>query len=82
MIRHEQTGLLVAPGDPGLLAEAMTRLVVDRELLARLSAGGYTAVRRDFTVARTVDGILAVYDCINAARRLGLSKLAPSRENT
>jgi glycosyltransferase involved in cell wall biosynthesis len=38
VIRHEETGLLVPPGDPAALATAVERLVADRALAARLGA--------------------------------------------
>jgi glycosyltransferase involved in cell wall biosynthesis len=38
VIRHEETGLLVPPGDPAALAAAVERLVRDRPLAARLAA--------------------------------------------
>lgn len=39
-VRHEQTGLLVPHGDPAALAEAVTRLLCEPELRARLVANG------------------------------------------
>jgi glycosyltransferase involved in cell wall biosynthesis len=42
VVRDGSNGLLVAPGDPGPLAEALRRLADDPDLLARLRAGaGY-----------------------------------------
>jgi len=40
IIEHEKTGLLVPPGDPAALADAIERLVSDRELRDRLAAAG------------------------------------------
>ena len=40
-IRHDQTGLLVAPGDPAALTEAMRRVTDEAGLRARLSASGF-----------------------------------------
>jgi glycosyltransferase involved in cell wall biosynthesis len=36
LVKHERTGLIVPPGDPGALAEALARLYADRRLRARL----------------------------------------------
>jgi glycosyltransferase involved in cell wall biosynthesis len=38
LIRHEESGLLVAPGDAAALAEGVRRLLADRELRERLAA--------------------------------------------
>jgi glycosyltransferase involved in cell wall biosynthesis len=43
MIAHEQTGLLVAPGDTGALAAAMRRLIDDAGLRERLGQAGQVA---------------------------------------
>jgi glycosyltransferase involved in cell wall biosynthesis len=40
-----ESALLVPPGDPGALAEALRRLAGDPELAARLAAGGLAAYR-------------------------------------
>ncbi len=44
-----ETGLLVAPGDPGALALAMGRVLGDPALAARLAAGGRQRVLERFT---------------------------------
>lgn len=43
-IRHEQSGLLVTPGDPGALAKATVKLLRDDKLRARLVQGAHTAL--------------------------------------
>jgi glycosyltransferase involved in cell wall biosynthesis len=48
VIVHESSGLLVPPGDPPRLAEALLRLLDDRELRARLGAAGRARVREQF----------------------------------
>lgn len=40
VVRHEEEGLLVTPGDPKALAEAVARLLGDPGLAARLGAAG------------------------------------------
>jgi glycosyltransferase involved in cell wall biosynthesis len=44
LVVHEQTGLVVPPGDAGALRAAMDRLLSDRELRARLGAAAREAV--------------------------------------
>jgi glycosyltransferase involved in cell wall biosynthesis len=43
LLVHEQSALLVPPGDAAALAEAISRLAGDSELAERLSAGGLAA---------------------------------------
>jgi glycosyltransferase involved in cell wall biosynthesis len=44
LVRDGDTGLVVAPGDPGALARAIDRLIVDEPLRARLGAAARSAV--------------------------------------
>ena len=53
MVRHGETGLLVGPGDPDALAEAMRRGLSDRPLRERLGRAAGTQVRRDYLWSRT-----------------------------
>jgi colanic acid/amylovoran biosynthesis glycosyltransferase len=48
LISDEQTGLLVAPGDPAGLADALGRLQASPELRRRLAEAGRERVLRDF----------------------------------
>jgi len=59
--RHEETGLVVAPGDATALREALMRLLTDDVLRARLGKQAKTRALRDFTVRRMVEETLAVY---------------------
>jgi glycosyltransferase involved in cell wall biosynthesis len=47
-------GVLVAPGDPGALAEAVAGLLADPERRAAIAATGQRRVRAHFTLERTV----------------------------
>ena len=49
-----ESALLVPPGDPEALAEALTRLAADTQLAERIAAGGAAAYRREAS-----EGILA-----------------------
>src|SRR5881628_2741195 len=59
---HEETGLLVPPGDPTALATALVRLARDPGLRARLGAAGRARVLARYTAARMAEGTLACYE--------------------
>lgn len=59
-VTDEGTGLLVAPGDPQALADAMARMAGDAKLRARLGAAGREEAERRFTVERMVEETEAV----------------------
>ena len=47
LLRDGESALLVPPGDPDALAQALRRLAVDAELAGRIGAGGQAAYRAD-----------------------------------
>jgi glycosyltransferase involved in cell wall biosynthesis len=55
------TGLLVEPKDARALAHAVTTLLKDASLRARMGAAGLARVRERFTLDRMVEGTLRVY---------------------
>jgi glycosyltransferase involved in cell wall biosynthesis len=61
VIQHQETGLVVPPGDVRALADAMLRLGGDPDLRARMGAAGRERVRRLFTIPAMVEGTLATY---------------------
>ena len=61
LVTDDRTGLLVSPLDPAAWAHALTRLLAEPGLAARIAAAGRTLVRRDFTIARTAERTEAVY---------------------
>jgi glycosyltransferase involved in cell wall biosynthesis len=61
IIRNEETGLLVPTKDPEALAQAILRLLADRELGRRLAEAGRRRVEEHFSADSMVEGTLRVY---------------------
>jgi rhamnosyl/mannosyltransferase len=59
--QHERTGLVVPPGDVPALRAAIRRLLADPDLRARMGREGRARVARDFTPARMIQQMLALY---------------------
>jgi glycosyltransferase involved in cell wall biosynthesis len=60
IIADGENGLLVPPGDEGMLAGAMGRLLIDADLSARLATGARERVRQ-FTASAVAERLEAVY---------------------
>jgi glycosyltransferase involved in cell wall biosynthesis len=60
-IEHERTGLLVPPGDPLALAQAILKLVQDSFLRCRLSAQASVTVRERWAFQHYVDTLETAY---------------------
>jgi glycosyltransferase involved in cell wall biosynthesis len=74
LIEDGVTGVLVPPGDPAALADALARLIGDPAWRERLAAAGEARVRTAFDADATIDAL---------AQRFGLApakKLAPAGE--
>jgi glycosyltransferase involved in cell wall biosynthesis len=67
-----ETGALVPPGDPEALAEALGRLIGDRELRRRLGAAGRARAERLFDLDAFRQAHLDLYD-----RQLALARAVP-----
>jgi len=55
------TGLLVSPGDAGAIARAVSRLLDDRDLAARLGRAARVRIAEQFSVARMVSATEDLY---------------------
>ncbi|HWW47023.1 MAG TPA: glycosyltransferase [Xanthobacteraceae bacterium] len=71
--RHEREALTVAPGDALQLSAALTRLLDDEALAARLGAAGQERAIDEYSEARFLCRMKAVYDDAVAARQLACS---------
>jgi glycosyltransferase involved in cell wall biosynthesis len=60
-LAHDRDALLVSPGDHRALAAALSRLLADPALRARLAEAGRDLHERRFSAARFVDGMRTVY---------------------
>lgn len=60
--RHERTGLLVPPGDPDALADALNRLLGDEALRTALGQAARVRVEREFSLEVMIERTLAIYD--------------------
>lgn len=61
IVREGQTGYLVPPADPAALAEALLRVLRDREAAEALGAAGRALALTEFPEARMVERFLALY---------------------
>ena len=61
MIKDEEDGLLVPPGDPNALADAIVRLLKDRQLQDKLRAAAIVRYQTDLNWSKIADRTLQVY---------------------
>lgn len=62
------TGLLVTPGDPHQLSEALAVVLEDRHLARQMGAAGRRLVEEKFSIERTARAIEAIYGTLALAR--------------
>lgn len=61
LIEHGKNGLLVAPADAQALADAITRILHDREAAKKLGQAGRRTVQEKFNLETNVGRLLALY---------------------
>jgi glycosyltransferase involved in cell wall biosynthesis len=68
IVEHRVDGLLVMPGDPAALAEAISAVAGDAALRARLATAGREKAAHDFSLARMVAGLRGAVEEVRACR--------------
>jgi colanic acid/amylovoran biosynthesis glycosyltransferase len=66
LVRDNSTGLLVSPGRPDQLAEAIARLLEHHELRARLGEAGRAHVLREFDIERSAAALEGIFEGLTA----------------
>ena len=67
MVEKTGGGLLVAADEPAALAGGIKQLFDDPVLADRLATQGFEGVRQHYSIARSTDRLLAVYDSMTMA---------------
>jgi glycosyltransferase involved in cell wall biosynthesis len=62
IVRHEKTGLLVAPRDPQSLADAIETLLRDRDSRLKYGKAARALVEAEFSIGAVVEQTLALYE--------------------
>lgn len=62
IVKDDETGYLIPPASPRPLADAMIKILTDREHARQMGIAGRKLVEQSFSVAAMVSGNLAVYD--------------------
>jgi D-inositol-3-phosphate glycosyltransferase len=71
-VRDGETGFLVPPRDPDVLADRLAHVLSDRRLRLQFSQRGVERVRRMFTWRHVAQALSDVYDSVLAERRAAL----------
>jgi glycosyltransferase involved in cell wall biosynthesis len=73
VVIHRETGLLVPPRDAKALADAILKLTLDRNLAARLAAGGYDSVHQTYSAEAMARKIVALYERLASRKGVKLA---------
>ncbi|MBD3243996.1 MAG: glycosyltransferase [Chitinivibrionales bacterium] len=77
LVRHGETGLLVPYGDPTALADALVKLVTDRDRAVKMGDKGRASAFTEFHPSRFTSRLTSLYDEL-LARKGGLARDASS----
>jgi glycosyltransferase involved in cell wall biosynthesis len=69
IVVHDECGLLVPPGEPQAMAEALLALLCNPARSARLGQAGRRRAEARFSIARHVEAVETVYAKLRTARR-------------
>ena len=69
VVRHEETGLLVPPGDPRALADALNRVVRDRKMAERMGKAGRVRAAAHFSWSAIAHRTKELYEDVVAKAR-------------
>jgi glycosyltransferase involved in cell wall biosynthesis len=69
LVRHDETGLVVPPGDVPALARAILELLQDRGRRAKLARAGQRLIRDEFSAMRMAEAYAKVYEEARALHR-------------
>lgn len=64
IVHHEETGLVVAPGDGAALAAALARLIADGDLRRSMGARGRALAQAEFSLEQVCAQTLALYESL------------------
>jgi glycosyltransferase involved in cell wall biosynthesis len=70
LIEHEHTGLLVEPGSPAALAEALKKLLTNPDKLKTLGENALIKARKEFEAKQQVAKITQIYDLLLGRKEL------------
>ena len=71
-VRHEETGLLVAPGDHAALGRLLLKVLGDREYAESLGRAGRRYALTAFDQGQFLDRFIAIYEGLTKARSVSL----------
>lgn len=74
VIKHQETGLLVEPGQPALICEALRQLRTDTNLRKRLRLGARSHVKKNFSWNVVEEKLLFLYTQLSQGRTAGARK--------
>jgi glycosyltransferase involved in cell wall biosynthesis len=69
LVAHGETGLLVAPGDTGALAQTLEELIRDPGLRSRYGRAGRARIEQHFPIEHTVAPLVELFEKTSASRR-------------
>jgi len=78
LVVHEETGLLVSPGDTAALADALERLLRDPQLRLRYGNAGRARIEQHFRIEQTIAPLIQLFQKARPALR---KATVPCRSN-